>query len=127
MMAKAHAAMVTDEQILAGFSNLFQVITTGFDEVRAEFAAVRAEMAAMRSELRAEIRGEISGEVTGEALDLCVGDLLVDHPHGVREDRGAAVGEIVTIDGGEHEVLPAHLGDRFGDTLGFEPVHLTLR
>lgn len=40
--------MVTDEQVLAGFANLHQVITTGFD-------AVRAEMSAMRAEIRSEI------------------------------------------------------------------------
>jgi hypothetical protein len=44
--------MVTDEQILAGFANLHQVITTGFD-------AVRAEMHAMRTELRNEFRNEL--------------------------------------------------------------------
>ena len=52
---------VTDEQIRAGFTNLHQVITMGFDEVRAEFRAVRAEMQMMRTELRSELRGEISG------------------------------------------------------------------
>jgi hypothetical protein len=44
--------MVTDEQILSGFANLHQVITTGFD-------AVRAEMQAMRTELRNEFRNEL--------------------------------------------------------------------
>jgi hypothetical protein len=46
--------MVTDEQILAGFANLHQVITTGFD-------AVRAEISALRTELRAEFRNELGG------------------------------------------------------------------
>ncbi|HTW86078.1 MAG TPA: hypothetical protein VMD91_18550 [Candidatus Sulfotelmatobacter sp.] len=47
---------VTDEQILAGFANLHQVITTGFD-------AVRAEMAAMRAELCTEFRGELGSRL----------------------------------------------------------------
>ena len=45
---------VTDEQILGGFANLHQALTTGFD-------AMRAEMHAMRLELRNEFRNEISG------------------------------------------------------------------
>jgi hypothetical protein len=45
---------VKDEHILAGFANLHQVITTGFD-------AVRTEMAAMRAELRSEFRNELAG------------------------------------------------------------------
>ena len=60
-MTNADAAMVNDEQILSGFANLHQVILTGFDQVRAEFAAVRSEMRSLRSELRAEIRSEVSG------------------------------------------------------------------
>lgn len=45
---------VTDEQILGGFANLHQAMTTGFD-------AMRAEMHAMRLELRNEFRIEIGG------------------------------------------------------------------
>jgi ribosomal protein S17E len=45
---------VTNEHILAGFANLHQVITTGFD-------TVRREMAELRTELRTEFRNEIAG------------------------------------------------------------------
>jgi hypothetical protein len=45
---------VTDEHILAGFANLHQAITTGFD-------AVRREMAELRTELRTELHNEIAG------------------------------------------------------------------
>ena len=70
---------------------------------------------------------EVAGEIAGQALDFRAGDELVNHAHGVGEDRRAAVGEVVAVDRGQHEVLPAELGDGFGDALGLEPIDFALR
>jgi hypothetical protein len=40
---------------------------------------------------------------------------------------GAAVGEVVAVDGGEHEIRPAQIAHGFGDALGFEPVDFAAR
>ena len=40
----------------------------------------------------------------------------------LRENRRAAVGEVVAVDRGEHEIFPAEVAHGFGDAQRFEPV-----
>ena len=58
---------------------------------------------------------------------LAPGDALVDRANGVREDQGAAVGQIVAIDGRNHEILPAEVAHGFGDADRLEPIDLAAR
>jgi hypothetical protein len=69
---------VTDETILAGFANLHQVITTGFD-------AVRAEMSALRTELRSEFQTGL-GALEGRMMRRFdrIDDRLEDHERRIR-------------------------------------------
>ena len=91
-------------------------------DVRPSRGCARALRAARRARCRARPRSPAKSPVRHSTL--ASGDFLWIMAHGVGEDRRAAVGEIVAVDGGQHEVVPAQLGDRFGDALGFEPIDL---
>ncbi len=67
-------------------------------------------------------RREIAAIVAAEDLDLAIRHALVDRANRVCEDQRAAVGEIVAVDGGQHEILPAEVAHRFGDANRFEPI-----
>src|SRR5579862_6285973 len=72
-------------------------------------------------------RGQITRKVAGEAFDFSLGNEFVNQPYGAREDRGDAVGEVVAVDGSEHEVAPAEIPHRFRDPHWFEPIHFATR
>ena len=70
---------------------------------------------------------QVAAVVAAEDLDPRSGNALVNHAHGVREDQRAAVGEIVAIDGRQHEIFPAQIAHGFGDAHRLEPVDLAAR
>ena len=72
-------------------------------------------------------RAEIAAVVAAEDLDSRTGHALVNRAHGIGEDQRAAVGEIVAIDRGKHEILPAQIAHRFGDAHRLQPIDLTAR
>ena len=61
----------------------------------------------------------IALEIGDEDFDLCVGGGLADGADGVGPDGGAAVGQLVAVDGGDDDVAEVHGGDGVGDACGF--------
>jgi hypothetical protein len=51
----------------------------------------------------------------------------MNHAHGAREDRRAAVGEIVAVDRRQHEILPPEVAHGFGHALRLEPIDFSAR
>ena len=54
-------------------------------------------------------------EIGDQHLDGGLGEAPADLTDALGEDLGAAVGQVVAVDAGDHDVLEPHLGDRLGE------------
>lgn len=66
--------------------------------------------------------GFVALEVTDEDFEGHVGAGVADADDGFGPEGGAAVGEVVAVDGGDDDVLEAEASEGFGDSSGFVAV-----
>src|SRR5579872_1529289 len=67
-------------------------------------------------------RAHVTTIIAAQNFDFRARYALVNCAHGIREDQRSAVGEVVTVDGGEHEILPSKIAHGACDAYRFQPV-----
>ncbi len=70
---------------------------------------------------------EAAGKIRGQRLDRGLRHARMDRAHAGRVMRGAAVGEVVAVDRGQHHVFEIHQRDRIGDVARFGMIEPALR